>query len=121
MIEGLTALAAILIVSTVFALIARAFNQPIVIAYLFSGAVVALFAGVSEGSQDLFAFFSELGIMFLLFLVGLEMNYESIRSVGKDAVLVGIGQTVFTLVIGWLVAAVFGYDLLSSFYIPQLF
>ena len=68
-------------------------------------------------NRELFQTFSELGITFLLFLVGLEINYSSLRLVGKASVLIGLGQIVFTAVIGYFIALFFDFNQLQSLYI----
>ena len=46
--------------------------------------------------------FVRLGIALLLFLVGLKLDVHIIRTVGPVALLTGLGQVVFTSVIGYL-------------------
>ena len=50
-------------------------------------------------------------------MVGLEINYTSLRLIGKPALIIGLGQLIFTFVIGFLIALFFGFNNLISAYI----
>ena len=72
-------LAVILILSAIFALIARTFRQPLIPAYVLTGLVLGpLVFGVVK-NVDLINAFSEIGIAFLLFTAGLEISFRKIR------------------------------------------
>ncbi len=113
---GITELAILLSIATILGVVLRIFKQPVILAYLATGAIVGLYGTVDVNSET-YKIFSDLGIMFLLFLVGLEINYTSLRQVGRTSLVVGIGQIIFTFGIGYLIAIVFGFESLTSAYI----
>ncbi|MDP2676904.1 MAG: cation:proton antiporter [bacterium] len=110
-------LAIVIVVVAVLGILATLLRQPLVLAYLATGAVIGYFGFFHVTNQDFFQLFSDLGIMFLLFLIGLEINYTSLRLVGKTSLIIGIGQILFTALIGFGIAAVLGFALLPSLYI----
>jgi len=55
--------------------------------------------------------------MFLLFLVGLEINYTSLKLVGKVSVVLGIGQIICTAAIGYFITTALGFPPLEALYI----
>jgi len=56
--------------------------------------------------------------MFLLFLIGMEMDYSTIKRTGKVSIAIGIGQVLFTACGGFLIAYfIFGFAFLFSLYI----
>src|SRR5690606_13589938 len=59
----------------------------------------------------------EIGIVLLLFLVGLELSLAKIRDVGKVALAAGIGQVVFTAAGGTLIALALGFSLIESIFL----
>lgn len=60
--------------------------------------------------------FSHLGVVFLLFLVGLKINPQEIKSIGKEAALIGFLQyLVTTAVLFPILIFAFDLPLLSSF------
>ena len=47
----------------------------------------------------------------------MEINYTSLRLVGKASLLIGLGQIIFTFAIGFAIALFFGFSQLASAYI----
>ncbi|MBI3115355.1 MAG: cation:proton antiporter [Candidatus Kerfeldbacteria bacterium] len=113
---GVPELALIISIAAVLGLIATLLRQPIILAYLGAGALIGAL-GLFQGDQAIFEIFSNLGVMFLLFLIGLEINYMSLRLVGKASLLVGLGQIAFTFAGGWFLAALLGFSVLTGAYI----
>ena len=117
MTSGLFELAIIILIAAGLGIAARLLKQPIILAYIFTGIIIGILSFFNLNNRELFQTFSELGITFLLFLVGLEINYSSLRLVGKASVLIGLGQIVFTAVIGYFIALFFDFNQLQSLYI----
>lgn len=96
---------------------ARLLKQPIFLAYLATGVIIGYFGFFELEGQAIFSVFGNLGIMFLLFLIGIEINYGSLRMVGKTALLLGLGQIVLTFSSGYGLAKLLGYSSVSGIYI----
>lgn len=112
---GLTA--AILAVAGVVAFLAHRARQPLIIAFILVGIVVGPnVLGIVDEAEPL-ELLAEIGIAILLFLVGLKLHVSLVRQIGKIAVLTGLGQVVFTSVLGWLIAIAFGIDPLAALYV----
>lgn len=103
--------------ASIFGFIASIFRQPLIIGYIFAGLVLSLFGVFSRENQALLENMAHLGITFLLFLVGLEMNVKELAKVGRVALLVGGGQMIFTLLIGFLLALFLGFSPTPALYI----
>lgn len=117
MLGGITELAVVMGLAAVLGIILRLFKQPLILAYVATGACIGLFGLFQLPDRETFQIFSDLGIMFLLFLVGLEMNYSSLKVVGRASVLVGLGQIILTGIVALGISFVFQYSLLESAYI----
>lgn len=117
MTSGIVELAIILITASILGIVARIFKQQIILAYIIVGILVGYTGFLDLTNESVFHVFSELGIMFLLFLIGLEINYSSLRLVGKPSLIVGLGQIAVTFVAGFAIAYLFHYPLLVSAYI----
>jgi Kef-type K+ transport system membrane component KefB len=102
----LTELAIIIVSAAILAFIARLFKQPIIPAYILAGLLLVL-TGI--GSNSFVETISQLGIAFLLFIVGLEIDLNRIKEVG---VVATIGGTLLCVVLFWIG---FGVSLLLSF------
>ena len=105
-------LALLLSVAAIAGILAKAIKQPLLIGYLFAGVVLAAFGIITdfEGVATL----GKIGVALLLFLVGLEMNIRELPSIGKVALTAGLGQIVFTSIIGYILALVLGFGILPS-------
>lgn len=117
MASGIVELALVISFAAFLGAIMKLLRQPIILAYLATGLLLSAFGFYKIAGDVTFSLFSDLGIMFLLFLVGLEINYTSIKAVGKTSVIIGLGQIVFTFLIGFLIALLFDFSYLQSAYI----
>lgn len=109
--------AAILVLATVVGGLAKILKQPIIVAYIFVGVIAgpSLLSLADESpSIELLA---KVGIAILLFLVGMKLDLHLIRSTGVVATLTGVGQVVFTSVIGFGIILLFGFDPIPALYI----
>ncbi len=114
---GLFELSIVILVAAGLGIAARLLKQPIMLAYIFSGIVIGIFGFFHLTDKELFRTFSDLGLMFLLFLIGLEINYTSLKLVGKVSILVGLGQVFFTFFCGLGIARLFDFGYLQAAYI----
>lgn len=110
-------LAVVILVAAGLGVLARFLRQPLILAYLATGALAGYLGFMDLGNRETLNVFADLGIMFLLFLVGLEINYTSLRLVGHASVVVGLGQVIFTAGIGYFLAQFLGFGVIASLYI----
>jgi Kef-type K+ transport system membrane component KefB/Trk K+ transport system NAD-binding subunit len=117
MLDPFTQFALILLVVVGVSSIVRMLKQPLIIGYIISGIIVGpFFLNLMQGTQTL-TLFSEMGIAFLLFLVGIHLSPKVIKEVGKVSLITGIGQIVFTSIIGYLISLFLGFPMLTSLYV----
>ncbi len=112
--------ALIIIVATFLAYVARSLRQPMLVAYVLTGiilgpAVLGLITNTAEIDM-----FLQLGIAFLLFTVGLEIDLQKLRSVGMAAAAGAVMQITVTFLAGMLIAGFLGFGSTESFYIGLL-
>jgi Kef-type K+ transport system membrane component KefB len=106
----------IVVAAAAFALLARVVRLPAIVAYLLAGLAIGPGLGLVEPSAAL-DMVSEVGIVLLLFLVGLELSFEKIREVGAVAVAAGLGQVVFTALGGLLFCWLLGFSWMESLFL----
>ncbi len=111
-------MAVILILSAMFAFVARMLKQPLIPAYVLTGLILGpLVLGVVK-NMDLINAFSEIGIAFLLFGAGLEISFRKIREANlKKIAVIGALQVVFMFSIVMLLSNFLGLDSLQAAYI----
>ncbi|MFP8883236.1 cation:proton antiporter [Streptomyces mangrovi] len=109
--------AAVLAISAAVGLLATLLKQPLIVAFIGVGILVGP-AGAgwveAEGTVELLA---RLGIAVLLFLVGLRLDLHLVRTTGPIALATGLGQVLFTSVIGFLIALALGMDTVTALYV----
>lgn len=106
--------ASTLVVASLLGIVARILKQPLILAYIVTGILISLsgiLGGVSEGAVQVL---SNIGIAFLLFLVGIELEISDLKYVGKAAVYGGLGQIVFTTLVGFILISALGFSTVSA-------
>ena len=92
-------------------------RQPLIVAFIAVGILVgpSVLGWVSANDQvDLLAKF---GITLLLFVVGLKLDLHIIRTMGPVALATGLGQVIFTSVVGYLIGYAFGMTPVTALYV----
>jgi len=109
--------AALLLLASVVGLIGIRLHQPMIVSLI----VVGMLAGPagfdivhSSGHLELL---SELGVALLLFLVGLKLDLNLVRTLGAVALGTGLGQIAFTSIAGFLICLGLGMPVLASLYV----
>ena len=80
----LTDIALSIIVSGITATLMRVLNQPLIIGYIIAGVILG--PGIGFGfitNKENIELISEIGLIFLLFIIGLEINLKDMISSGK--------------------------------------
>jgi len=112
-----TEMAVLLLVAAVIGAIGVRLRQPLVVAFIAVGILVgpSVFGWVSANDQvDLLA---KLGIALLLFVVGLKLDLHIIRTMGPVALATGLGQVLFTSMVGYLIAIGLGMTPVTALYV----
>jgi Kef-type K+ transport system membrane component KefB len=110
-------LSLLLVLATVVSLIAKLLRQPLVVGFIITGILAGPFGLNLIHSSEELEVFSQIGIIFLLFIVGLHLNPKIIGEVGKVSLVTGIGQIVFTSVVGFFIATFLGIDRVAALYV----
>ena len=91
--DVLTTIGVSIVAAAAFALIARTVRQPLILGYILAGAALGPNVGLGlvadEASIELI---SEMGLIFLLFIIGLEINVPALAQAGRSIVVSGLLQ-----------------------------
>ena len=128
-----TDLAIIMILAGIVTLAFFKIRQPLIIGYLFAGMLIGplspLWApfltdtGTAEGAAGLLSdigalhVFAEIGVILLLFVIGIEFPFAKIRSIGKVAVGVGTLGLFLTLILVFYVCTMIGLGFMDSLFL----
>ena len=95
--------AIIMIVASVMALISHRLKQPMVIAYIAAGMIIGPYTPpFSLITQiDTLQLFAEIGVILLLFVVGMEFPIEKLRKIGRKASIIASAEAAGTFLAGY--------------------
>ena len=86
----------------VLGLLAHFFRQPLILAYLIAGFLIGPFGMGLVKSQESISIISELGLIFMLFMIGLEIDLKKIVRAGRVILFAAGGQLVGGCLLGIL-------------------
>jgi len=91
---------------------------PAIIGELAAGILLGSYVlGIIDISNPTLMSLAEIGVIFLMFHVGLEIRVKDLFAVGRTAVLVGVLGIVFPLTMGFLTMFLIGYKFVASLFI----
>jgi Kef-type K+ transport system membrane component KefB len=110
-------LAALLVLASIVGGIGALLRQPLIVSFIVAGLVAGPNGlGIVQAS-DTIAIFAELGVALLLFLVGLKLDLHLVRSLAGVALATGLGQVLFTSLVGFLICLALGMDPVTALYV----
>ncbi|TYT61126.1 cation:proton antiporter [Natrialba swarupiae] len=109
-----TDFALLIVAATILSYVARLLNQPTIVAYVLTGVVVGPIGLGIVAEDQLIEIVAELGLGFLLFLLGIEMRFEDIREIVRPVGAIAVGQAVLQAIASTAVALVLGFTLFQS-------
>ena len=112
-------LALILGAAAVTTLIFKALKQPLVLGYLIAGILVGpyfhLFPTVREEGN--IKVWSEIGVIFLLFSLGLEFSFKKLMKVGGSAGITAVVEVLVMLGFGYVAGQFMGWNTMDSIFL----
>ncbi len=107
-------MALVLGIALLAGLVASYLRLPVIIGYLVSGVVIGPnVLGLISDADDVETL-ATIGVVLLMFTLGVEFSLKKLRSVGTIAIIGGVLQVVITIVLGFAVARMVGYSNQSS-------
>jgi len=113
-------LAIILVFSKIAGDISVKLGQPSVLGKLLVGILIgpSLLGLVTE--TETLKEFSQLGVILLMFIAGLETDVDEFKRTGKASTFVGVGGIVFPLLVGYLAGILLGLSTMQSWFLGLL-
>jgi Kef-type K+ transport system membrane component KefB/Trk K+ transport system NAD-binding subunit len=115
--NSFTEIALTLLAAAVVGALGTGLRQPLIVSFIAVGLLVGP-AGIGLVTQhEEIELLASIGIAVLLFVVGLKLDPQTIRTLGPVALATGMGQIVFTSVFGFLIALALGMGPLTAAYV----
>ncbi|QCR24130.1 cation:proton antiporter [Pontibacter sp. SGAir0037] len=109
--------ALIIFLATAVGAIGRMLRQPLIVSFIAVGIIVGPSVLNLLNSEREIGLLAEMGIAILLFVVGLKLDINLIKSTGKIALLTGLGQVAFTSLFGFGIGLLLGFEWMEAIYI----
>ena len=112
-------LALILIVAGVVTLIFKRLKQPLVLGYIVAGFLAGPHMPYTPSVEDLTSIhlWSEIGVIFLMFTLGLEFSFKKIVKMGIGPVIAACTVMFCMIGVGRFLGALFGWDSMNSLFL----
>lgn len=112
-------LALILIVAAIVVLIFRKIKQPLVLGYIIAGFLVSpnfkIFPSVADSEN--IKTLAEMGVIFLLFSLGLEFSFKKLMNVGGSASVTAFVEIIFITIAGYFTGKMLGWSTMDSMFL----
>ncbi|HEV7369179.1 cation:proton antiporter family protein [Arenibaculum sp.] len=110
-------IAALLALACLVGLVGQMLRQPLLVGFMAVGILAGPDAIDLVHTTEYIELLAETGIAILLFLVGLKLDVQLVRTLGFVAVATGMGQVVFTSALGFAICLALGFDAVTAAYV----
>lgn len=97
--------------ATALGFVFQLFRQPVILGYLVAGALIGPIGFKLVSNPEIIEVISEIGLILLLFIIGLELNPARLLSSGRQLLYAGVGQFLLGVLIGTGFFLALGYGL----------
>jgi Kef-type K+ transport system membrane component KefB len=102
-------IAVAIVTATAFAFLAKLLRQPLILGYIAAGVLIGPTQGLHIITTEAVEPIAELGLILLLFMIGLEIDLKKLRGSGKPLIAAGLVQFPAGVALGLLVAPLLGF------------
>ncbi len=115
-------LAVIMLIAGLVTLVFHRLKQPVVLGYILAGVIIGPHTPPFALIQDeaTIRTLSELGVVFLLFALGLEFSLRKLASVGLTAVVAAVVEIGVMLFVGYWIGQYFGWGRMDSIFLGAI-
>ena len=112
-------LALILITGGIVSLLFKWLKQPVVLGYIVAGFLVGPHVNLlpSVIDSESIATWSEIGIIFLLFALGLEFRFKKLIDVGRPAIIAAVVNMGAMIIVGYWIGYLLGWSNMESIFL----
>ena len=112
-------LALIMICAGIITVLFKKLKQPVVLGYILAGIIVGPHFALLPTAADKtnIQIWADIGVIFLLFSLGLEFSFKKIVNVGKSAIITASANILFMLLIGYHVGLGLGWSTTESLFL----
>ncbi len=115
-------MAAIMLVAGVVTVLFNRFKQPVVLGYIVAGIILGPYTPPFKLIKDehTIHILSELGVIFLLFSLGLEFSLKKLSKVGATGMLVAAAEISLMFWVGYEIGSFFGWKTMDAIFLGAM-
>lgn len=112
-------LALILMSASIITLLFKWLKQPLVLGYIVAGLLAGPYVRIfpTVGDMENINTWAEIGVVFLLFALGLEFSFKKLMNVGSAAFITATTEVISMLLIGFMVGHLLGWSTMNSVFL----
>ncbi len=118
----LSDLALILVVAGVVTIVFKALKQPLVLGYIVAGILTGPYVGFIPSATQIESveLWGKIGVIFLLFGLGLEFSFKKLKTVGGAGATTVFSEVVVMFCMGFLTAKIFGWETITALFVGAM-
>ncbi len=114
-------MALVLAISSVVMVIFHRARQPTILGCLIAGVIVGpLLQPILRIEYSSITLLAEMGVIFLMFSVGLEFNLDNLRKVGGISMLIAVVEIPIAIAAGYMLGVLFGWSYMDSVFLGAM-
>lgn len=119
--QFLNAITVVLCVAAVTTVLFQRLRQPVVLGYVLAGVIVGPHVPIPlVADPEIVATLSELGVILLMFSLGLEFSLRKLARIGSTAGIIGVIQCSILVWVGFMIGRMFGWTTLESLFLGAI-
>lgn len=115
-------MAVIMLVAGIVTVLCHRFKQPVVLGYIVAGVIIGPHTPPFQMIQDehTIKILAELGVVFLMFSLGLEFSLKKLSRVGATAVVAALAEIMLMIWVGYEIGGFFGWSTMDSLFLGAM-
>lgn len=115
-------LALILVSAGVFTVLFRALKQPLVLGYIIAGVLIGPHINFyfSITSTEVVSEWSEIGLIFMMFGLGLEFSFKKLVKVGSGSAIIAVSKFIGLFILGFIIGQALSWSVMESVFLAGL-
>jgi monovalent cation:H+ antiporter-2, CPA2 family len=115
--QVITDLAVVTIIASAVAFLFYKLKQPMIIGYLIAGVIIGPYTFDLIGQTEYLSVFAEIGVVLLLFTIGLEFPIRKLRTIGKVVIGVSAIEIALMIMVSWIVGVALGWGMYDTLFL----
>lgn len=115
--QVITDLAVVSIIASAVAFLFYKLKQPLIIGYLIAGVIISPYTFDLINQTEYLSVFAEIGVVLLLFTIGLEFPIEKLRKIGKVVIGVSAIEIALMVMVSWIVGVYLGWGMYDTLFL----